>query len=90
MLRDTVSGYSSVVKKNANVTFEKEKWEYVLLPVWVLTYRGRNGETYYYTMNGQTEKVCGKLPLDYGRLAILFAAVAVPVFLILLLGGYFI
>lgn len=90
MLRDTVSGYSSVIKRSTNITFEKEKWEYVLLPVWVLTYRGRNGDIYYYTMNGQTEKVCGKLPLDYGRLAILFAAIAVPVFLILLLGGYFI
>lgn len=45
---------------------------------------------YYYTMNGQSGKVVGKLPLDRGKVVRLFLAVTIPVFLLGLLGGYFI
>ena len=31
-----------------------ESWKYLLVPVWVLTYRGKNDKIYYYAMNGQT------------------------------------
>lgn len=90
LLRETISGYTSVIPRNAHIDIERESWEYVLLPVWVLTYRSRNGEIYYYTMNGQTEKICGKLPVDYGKLGILFLLTAGIVFLLGLLGGYLI
>lgn len=44
--------------------------KYVLLPTWVLTYN-KHGEKepYYYVMNGRTGSVCGKLPIDKGKLA---------------------
>ena len=67
-----------------------EHWKYILLPVWVLTYKGKDNKMYYYAMNGQTKNICGELPIDYGKVAMMFAAIAIPVFLILLLGGYFI
>lgn len=34
------------------------------------------------------EPVCGKLPISYAKLGILLAAVAVPVFVLALLGGF--
>lgn len=66
---------------------EKSVWRYVLLPVWILTYR-RNGALYYFAMNGQTGEICGRLPIDYRKLAAacagLFLAVTAS---ITLLGG---
>ena len=48
-----------------------QKADYVLLPTWVLTYKGKkapDGTPYYYIMNGCTGTICGKLPIDKGRL----------------------
>ncbi len=65
-----------------------EEWRYLLMPVWVLTYR-QDGKTYYYAMNGQTGKVAGDLPLSMKRLFMRFLIVTLPIFVILsLLGGF--
>lgn len=88
-LRDSVCGYNAVTSSKAAVRVEKEKWQYCLLPVWLLTYQGKNGKMFYYAMNGQTGEVFGELPVSYQKLALLFAAIFVPVFLIMLAGGYF-
>ena len=45
---------------------------------------------YYFTVNGQTGKVCGKLPVDKTKLLILFAEIFFPVLLFMLLMGYLI
>jgi len=46
--------------------------QYVLLPTWVLTYAhkspGKDKQPYYYVMNGCTGTVCGKLPINMGKL----------------------
>ncbi|MDO4345039.1 MAG: TFIIB-type zinc ribbon-containing protein [Eubacteriales bacterium] len=89
MMRASVSGYMAVRDASESVRIQEAQWKYLLLPVWVLTYRGSNGKLYYYAMNGQTKKVCGVLPLDKGRMAALFFSVFAPLFLLLLAGGYF-
>lgn len=89
MLKDSVNGYTTVNVKNASARVDKSQWNYLLLPVWVLTYKGGDGKQYYFAMNGQTKNICGKLPIDYFKIALLFAAIAVPAILLLLLGGYF-
>ena len=61
-----------------------------MLPVWTLTYKGEDGKIYYFSINGQTGKTCGVLPVDKSKLNKLFAMVAVPVFIILLIISYFI
>ncbi|MBR6667229.1 MAG: TFIIB-type zinc ribbon-containing protein [Clostridia bacterium] len=67
------------------------KSRYVLLPAWVLTYKGgKDGAPYYYMMNGQTGKVCGKLPIDKKRLLATALGIGLAVFLILCGGGAFI
>lgn len=90
-IKATISSYDTVKVQNSRIRLQNEKWEYVLFPVWALTYRSRiKGKTYYFVINGQTGKVCGKLPADKGKLSVLFAAVLVLVFSGLLLMGYLI
>lgn len=70
---------------------ERVKSKYVLLPAWVLTYQGgKDGASYYYMMNGQTGRVCGKLPIDRKRLLATAVGVGLAVFLLLCGGGAFI
>lgn len=61
-------------------------WRYALVPVWLMTFKN-GGKDYFYAMNGQTGTTCGKLPLSRSKLAILFAAVFVPVALFILNFG---
>ncbi|MBQ2952785.1 MAG: TFIIB-type zinc ribbon-containing protein [Clostridia bacterium] len=64
---------------------------YVLLPVWVLTWKGgSDGAPYYYLMNGQTGKVCGKLPVSWKKLIGWAVGAGVAVCGLLLAGGMFI
>lgn len=87
LLTDTISGYTTVMPATPSVTITDSHWDYVMMPVWMLTYRGRDKKTYVFAMNGQTGKIYGELPLDFGRLALLFGAVALSLFAILLIGG---
>lgn len=89
LMRETVSGYQSVSIANANFRAKKEKWSYVLFPVWTLTYKAANGKIYYYSMNGQTGKVCGELPVHYGKVLAASGLAAAVVLILGLIGGYF-
>ena len=90
LMRDTISGYTSVSVQRSNFLPKREDWSYVLLPVWTITYKGRNGNIYYYSMNGQTGKVCGELPVDRRKLGFVSTLVGVAVLILGLIGGYFI
>ena len=67
---------------------DKTRMRSILLPAWVLTYRGgRDNKPYYYMMNGQTGAVCGKLPINWKKLLFTAALAGGGVFLLLCLGG---
>lgn len=87
ILRDTIRGYSTVNVREDRMELRDEKWQYLLLPVWVLTYAGKNGRRYYYAMNGQTGTICGKLPVDYRKLGIFSGLIGILVFVLCLIGG---
>lgn len=89
MLRASVDGYIAATGEAEELHVSEETWNYLLLPVWVLTYRGKNGKLYYYAMNGQTKKVCGVLPLAKERVAALFAGIFLSVLFLMMMGGYF-
>ncbi len=89
ILRDSMEGYNTVVPVSKDVTTLSEDWQYTLLPVWVLTYRS-GGTMYYYTINGQTGKVCGKLPVHYGKLGAVSAVISLLVCILMLIGGWLI
>lgn len=86
LLRDTVSRYRSVDIKKSEVNAKINRWTYILLPVWILTYNF-GGKTYIYAVNGQTGKSFGELPLDYKKLSINAIAIFAAVLAVLLIGG---
>lgn len=88
LLKDTVKGYSSLNVRNCLLHTDRENWDYIMLPVWTVTYKGSDGKIYYYSMNGQNGKVYGELPIDKTKVFILGSVIFVIVFLLMLLGGW--
>lgn len=86
--KSTITDYDSVHVDSVELRTLQEKWNYALMPVWMMNYQ-YEGKDYLYAMNGQTGKNYGELPLDKKKL-VLFAVI---LFVILLLlsgaGGYF-
>ena len=89
LMRETISNYNSVSVRNAGFVPKKEMWHYTLFPVWTITYKAHDGKIYYYSMNGQTGKVCGELPIDYGKVVLTGILTALVVLIIGLIGGFF-
>ena len=90
LLRNTVTGYSTVVDVQDQMKVLKSHWEYSLLPIWILTYRGRHGKSYTYAMNGHTGKVYGELPVSWWKLGALFGSVSLVLTAVLTwIGGLF-
>ncbi len=87
LLRDTMSDYTGVLPQEQRIRLLQENWEYTLLPVWTLTYKGKNGETYYYALNGQNGNVFGRLPVSFGKLFAVATAIFAGVLFLGLLGG---
>ena len=94
------SGYAATMMKQnhgfqtldgtTNFRATSVKSKYVLMPAWVLTWKGgKDGVPYYYMMNGQTGKVCGKLPIDRKRVLATALGVGLAVFIALCGGGAF-
>ena len=70
MLRDTIQGYTKVSVRDSHANAYREGWEYALMPVWLLVWRGKK-RSYTYAMNGYTGKIYGELPVSAAKLAIL-------------------
>lgn len=87
LIRESISGYDRVNVSDCAMKLKHESWSYVLLPIWTITYRGNDGKIYYYSLNGQTGKVCGELPIAYGKLAGVSGIIAAVVLALGLLGG---
>ena len=71
LLRDSASGYTTLTNVRTDISLDQENNHYMLLPIWLVTYRSQNNQkVYYYAMNGQTGKVSGVLPISYTRLGL--------------------
>lgn len=66
LLRSTIQGYNMVSVTSNQTNILKTDWNYVLLPVWMMTYQYRN-QRYFFAMNGQTSKMAGRLPLSWAK-----------------------
>ncbi|MBQ9921524.1 MAG: hypothetical protein IJO52_05010, partial [Clostridia bacterium] len=88
--RSTVSGYSSVITESSDVHLKNATSKYALYPVWLLNTEW-NGQKYTFAMNGQTGKMVGDLPIDWGayfRWLFIIAGISIAViFLLLFLFG---
>ena len=67
----TVTGYTSVTQESADIRYHRTALHYALLPVWLLSTKW-NGQNYLFSVNGQTGKLVGDLPIDKGKLAAWF------------------
>lgn len=87
LTRDATRGYQTCTPVHKNLRLERGEVKYALLPVWVLHTKWRD-RNFLFTMNGQTGKVVGELPVSVGRFLILlflcFVGFSVLAFLILL------
>ena len=88
--RSTIGGYQTVNVTDQRVNIRENKVEYVMLPVWVLNYRYQ-GKDYTFTLNGQTGKLHGKLPISKGKMAKWFGIISGVAFVAImafsLIGG---
>ena len=79
--------YDSVSVTSSNTKIVSKSHDYVMLPVWVLTYKYRN-KTYTFAVNGTTGKSFGEIPISRGKLWATFGSVAAGLLaLISLIGG---
>ncbi len=86
--RDTITDYDTVEVNSVELRTLNEKWNYALMPVWMMNFQ-YEGRDYLYAMNGQTGKNYGELPLAKGKLAAFGVILFVALFLLSMLGGYF-
>ncbi len=86
--KDTIVDYDTVHVDSVEVRTVQEKWNYAMMPVWMMNFQ-YEGRDFLYAMNGQTGKTYGELPLSKGKLAAFGAILFAVLFLICLLGGYF-
>lgn len=90
LLKSTANRYNTVITEQIDANIESLDNHYILLPVWLLTYKNKGSDkVYYYAMNGETGKVAGVLPLDYLKLAFVTGGLFFALLLLFLLGGYF-
>ena len=88
LLNNITSKYQRVKLSNNKIEEVNRKWNYVLLPTWMLTYK-YNDEMYVFTMNGQTSKFYGDLPIDKKLVRRDQFIAAIIIFILALIGGYF-
>lgn len=87
LLSGTVNGYSRVDSKFTELFLHRSKWDYTLLPIWILTYK-RKGKNYTYAMNGSTGKIYGELPVSGVKLGLFSAAISLVAGLLSFLIGW--
>ena len=77
-MRKTLSDYLEADLKEEKIIIGKGKVSYAMVPLWLLRINWQ-GEEFLYTVNGQTGKVTGSLPVCRKKKTAIFAAVAVAV-----------
>lgn len=88
LIRSTMTGYSSLHVTNSDISILKTDWNYILLPVWFMTYKYKD-KSYSFVINGQTYKLAGKPPLSIPKLLRFCGILTAILTLILTIGGYF-
>ncbi len=67
LLKETISGYSTVKAEHESIDMDRNSTNYTLLPVWRYAYKYR-GKNYDFYMNGQTGKIIGSTPVSIKKL----------------------
>ena len=86
VLRATLKNYTSVSVTRSDIKVMKTKWDYMLLPVWFMTYKYRD-KIYEFALNGQTAKFVGDPPVSRGKLALASVGIGLIAALITVIVG---
>ena len=82
-LKQTITQpYASCVLKSKNIKLKRNQVKYALLPVWMLHTKWKD-QDFLFAMNGQTGKMVGDLPMDWGKCIAMFAKIAIPIAVVL-------
>jgi len=74
----TLRSYTtSVPLPGGSTAIQRGKVHYALLPVWLLNVKW-NGQDHLFAINGQTGKICGRLPASKAMAWSFFAKLAIP------------
>jgi hypothetical protein len=68
-----------------SLDFADESWRYLLLPVYLATYRYAN-QTYQVMLNGQSGVIAGQRPVDWNKIRLVIGVLLAPGLLLLLAG----
>ena len=79
-------GYSSISVKNETYNVLKTDWQYMMLPVWFMSYKYKD-KVYEFAMNGQTGKLAGTPPLSKPKLAGFTSVIGAVAAIIFFIGG---
>ncbi len=88
IINQSLKGYSSVIPSQQDYIIRKTNWQYMLLPVWFMTYKYKE-KIYSFALNGQTGKIAGTPPLDKKKMTLFSLALGTGIGLLTMLGGYF-
>ena len=87
MFGDSVKQYRTVTNIVDRSTYDRPRFAYALLPVWMLNYK-YHGKTYTFAMNGQSGKIAGEPPVSRMKVFLISAGVlAASAVLFYFLGG---
>ena len=76
---------SNVRNFSMSLDFADETWRYVLLPVYLATYRYQD-KSFQVMVNGQTGQITGQRPADWNKIWLVVAAILSPGVLFCLMG----
>ena len=80
----TTRGYTTLTREYSSIDLKKGDVKYALMPVWMLSTKWKD-RNFLFTMNGQTGKLIGDLPVDRGRYWSWFMGIALPIAAVLAL-----
>ncbi len=86
LVRASMTHYSSISVTRSDIKVMNTTWDYMLLPVWFMTYK-YGDKIYEFALNGQTAKFVGTPPLSKGRVAAFCTAIGLIAALITLVVG---
>jgi DNA-directed RNA polymerase subunit RPC12/RpoP len=80
-IMSTISGYTSLTPEYQNIQLAHGDVHYALLPVWMLSTKWKN-QNFLFAMNGQTGRLIGDLPVDWGKFFLWFFGISIPLMIL--------
>ena len=85
----TANDYTALTREYSNIKLNKGDINYALLPVWMLSTKWKD-KNFLFSMNGQTGKLIGDLPVDWGLFFTWFAGIFAGAMVLLSLFSIFV